>query len=155
MKKLLVVMLMLAMASVANAALQLEDVGGSISITGDGSEPVGYFFLGVEAGGSLNIMGATIVYPGSQTAIYEMEEPDLAALMNVNNPFVYIELNDTPPSGPVAPLNGILVTGIVGSGTIKLFDQSAENMLASIVIVPEPMTMVLLGLGGLMLRRRK
>jgi len=62
------------------------------------------------------------------------------------------------------PLSGTAITGIaftmVGTGTIDLYTSATGmtgtwSVVDTITVLPEPMTMVLLGLGGLFLRRRK
>ncbi|MHC5183328.1 MAG: PEP-CTERM sorting domain-containing protein, partial [Planctomycetota bacterium] len=54
---------------------------------------------------------------------------------------------------------GTLVTttlaGIVNGDTFVMIDGNLANMDAGITFIPEPMTMALLGLGGLMIRRKK
>jgi hypothetical protein len=182
MKKLLVVMLVLSMVSMANAAILISvngvvdppeteiTIGPSqevtIDIWGDGQTMRQEFYFGIEVAGpgSLNIDYATILYGGNMTSIYWMDEPDLADMGNIENPFIAFELNDIPsgdPPPPPLPLEGTLIDGIIfhcnGAEDVilKLFNMDMELEDTQVIHQPEPMTLLLLGLGGLMLRRRK
>jgi hypothetical protein len=171
MKKLLVLALVLSLATVANAALTLsvsdtellESETAIISITGDGSQTPGAFFLGVGVGGpgSLLIDTATILYTGN--ASFLAMESGLGETLGFNEPYVNVSLNGVPPVGQEnPPLTGLLVDGIVlhcdgvGEVVISLYDGDG-NFLDSKTITqtPEPITVGLLGLGALFLRRRK
>jgi len=84
MKKLLVVMLVLSMASMANAALWITVNGGTddveimgsaavITIDGDGATAPNTFFLGIDivsdGDGAIGIDSAVVNYTGSDAAI--------------------------------------------------------------------------------------
>jgi hypothetical protein len=176
MKKLLVVMLFLAMASMASAQLVLnvsdtelmESDTAIISITGDainGIEPGGIFLLGIGAGdpGTLDFTNAVINYAGGDIGFFVIDDTDMAGGMGIKNPFDMISLNDAPlPPAVPLPLTGLLVSNIlfhcdgVGEVTLTLFNGNLVP-LTSVVItqLPEPITIGLLGLGALFLRRRK
>jgi hypothetical protein len=179
MKKLLVVMLVLGMASMANAAL-LISVNGTIdppdtSITispsdelvidiwGDGQTGAGHFYMGLLLAGaeqgSLDIDNVTILYPGNTKFVVWDSNPDVADFLGIAMPYVDIELNDIPDQLPLGP--GVMVDGIIfhcehpSDVTIGLWNIDGELMDMQVIHQPEPMTIVLLGLGGLLLRRRK
>jgi len=172
MKKLLVLALVLSMATMANAALTLgtsatQAAPGSdvaISISGDGSEPLGIFFLGIALGnpGALSVDNAVISYGGSDTSIMMFTYDDLDMSGQVNSPFVFVSLNDVPPPGTnQKPLTGTLVSSIkltmgTGPATLILYQGDATTELGRVTVTtPEPVTVGLLGLGTLFLRRRK
>ncbi len=195
MKKLLVVMLVLSMASMANAALYINVNGVEnpaesmitlmpsqsveISITGDGQTPSPTdMYLFASPAGAATLAGGVLHYPVPFSVInlYNgIGEAHVAMLIgqgyNINQA-MYIMLA-APPVAP--PLAGVLVDEIVfhcdaplGDVLLTLMNYSEVedeegNMIPIITLydtqiihqIPEPMTLGLLGLGGLFLRRRK
>jgi hypothetical protein len=172
MKKLLMLMLILGMASAANAALSLELVGSPLvdgavtwdvsgmQITGTGSGPTAGKWdgsLGPPTGSAIlaaadTDVGAGAGYTvasgiGSCTVIYNtaaVSSQSLGATVQTAGVWFVLDvsgmsLNDTSTLDAYNASNGWQTP--IGSMTIKA--------------VPEPMTIALLGLGGLFLRRRK
>jgi hypothetical protein len=181
MKKLLVLMMVLGIAGAANAALLISVDGVvdppeseieliesdwvTLDIWGDGQTAPGSFFMGIDVEGpaSLDLSQAEMLYGGSDALVDWLDYPDIAALLGIQNPLVLASLNDVPPPGdPKAPLEGTLVDGIrlhcdgVGEVTVLLYDGDGVLLDKQVIHqIPEPMTLGLLGLGGLFLRRRK
>jgi len=186
MKKLLVVMLVLGMAIMANAAFVIsvngtDDVPDSeitlqpsetvmLGITLDPSRWQGSLILGIlntsTGSGSMDPLGATINYPedeGVSSFVQTFDDADAAAALGVLNPMVAISLTDIVD--PIVDPHGHIVDNILfhceglGDVVIGLFSGGGDDMGTlydtQVIHQPEPMTVVLLGLGGLMLRRRK
>lgn len=161
MKKLLVVMLVLGLASAANADLSLvgADAVSNLPVGGSGAVNVasdadgGYacwleipdlgiatYTVDFTAGGNPN--GDSVV---NEYAGYDGWFEVIVASLN--------------PSAPVVAGDHIVanITGVaMGETVLNLYADDGATLLDSIpVVVPEPMTIALLGLGGLFLRRRR
>lgn len=163
MKKLLVLMLVLAMASLASATVTVDvssntvAPGGTVTISVSSDNAVAYGkYLDMVKGTAT--LGAVTIHPA---AGYD------AAVVSYSTGSLYdLELQaaelDTETGQPVAAgLHFSVVataTGIVGqSFTVELlnFNTYAVEDFETVTIVPEPATMLILGLGGLLLRRKK
>ena len=181
-KKLLFMLAVLAMASVANATILISVDGVvdppdteielypsdwvTIDLWGDGTTPGGMFLLTLDCQGpgSFDISGAVVLYAGSKNvAPTWLDDAGLAGSLGAQNPMVYFELTDpvVPPAEP-EPLEGTLIDDILfhcdaeGEVIITVYDGALTVLDTQIIHqVPEPMTIALLGLGGLFLRRRK
>ena len=190
MKKLLILMLVLGMASMANALLisvngdtDPEDTSitlapsqtAVIDIMGEGEAPPMDAFLIIQGPGS--IAGHTMLYPGSITLYQELEEfaatipctpaEMLAMLAGAGYPGAtdMSFMNFADGAAPGLPLVGKLVDDIIfhcegddpPDVILSLVSGDFATVFDTQIIhqIPEPMTVMLLGLGGLLLRRRK
>lgn len=159
MKKLLVVMLVLGLASAANAALSLGQLAGELAIgeSADvmvGSDADGGYALWLEIP-DLSVATYTVDFtaagnPNGDSAINEYAGYD--GWFEV----IVASLN---PSAPIVAGDHVVatVTGVaVGETALNLYADDGATLLGSTpIVVPEPMTIALLGLGGLFLRRRR
>jgi len=169
MKKLVALVLVLGLCSLANAALTIgvNAAMDTVTISGDGATTNVAAYLLVEGPGA--IAGGTLVYTGSLSAYQDLEAfatdlgmPPAEALATLGG-IVGKTLTDlsamTFADGAIPPAStaGILVSGIrlTWTGEVTLSLVSDDGAITyDTEKVPEPLTIVLLGLGGLFLRRR-
>ena len=173
MKKLLVLMLVLGMASLANAALVLSiyvdgveagsaasvDIGDTITIDVYSNEEGSYdAYLAMSSGLEYADWAGITMYdltPGVSIAANTYYAGALAGfdtyLLN-NSTF---DIENQPAAGIAFSLSFLGVAE--GTVDVKLDHDvwgSTVDTLA-VTVIPEPMTLALLGLGGLFLRRKK
>ncbi|MHC4575643.1 MAG: PEP-CTERM sorting domain-containing protein [Planctomycetota bacterium] len=144
-----------------------------LSIWGDGADTNPTGWLLVQGPGSIN--GHLMVYGGSATVYKDLEElaeensmtpeqylaawqdqldmPDLADMSG----WELVDLVPTP-----LPTEGLLIDQIIfhcqgaGDAVVTLIDANLQDVYDTIVVhIPEPLTVALVGLGGLFLMRRR
>ena len=169
MRKFLVVALVLGIASAANAVtIHVDgiDPGGSIEI-GEGVTPV----ISVVSEDGSSWLGYIIIEEGGTGSLGNAANLNAAGDMGAVSPYAeagwgsgYELTIAMSPGGTPAVAVGPQFTfdyvgGVLGETvTISLFVDPEYGIPADsvvITVVPEPMTVILLGLGGLLLRRRK
>ena len=169
MKKVLVLALVLGIASLATAGLDLA--GGAASpfqLTGDDTVYVSYTRFLVVTDSS--ITGNTLLYTGDGAGIVDFSSTSayIDAMQGkidliddtetVNHVFQLLIKDTDPGNGSVIASGNLADFAFSGGGNAYLTDDSAGTLTGEsivIALVPEPATMALLGLGALLLRRKK
>jgi hypothetical protein len=163
MRKLLLLFLVLTMASTANALLITVDgqIGESFEVdvqatitvvSEDASSWLGYII--VEEGGAGSLENATVL-----DAAGDLGSASAYTEAGWGTGFELTAASTGVP--PVAAGNQFTLDyiGAIGdTATISLFvdpEYTTPVATVNVTVVPEPMTVILLGLGGLFLRRRR
>lgn len=181
MKKLLVLTLVLGMASLATAGLSLigpDEItlnAGETTVigidAGGESLPIGTWIL-IQGAGSFDV-SSVVLWADSTTSLYSVDDPDTLAgyIALLESDFGYpgvvdiLETTfqdnnpDVTPNFPIPTGEGLqgLVFTCQGLGDVTLTLMSLElEPFDTMVIhqIPEPASLLLLGLGGLFLRRK-
>jgi hypothetical protein len=166
MRKLLILFLVLGLASTANALLiKVDDLEGEsfevdtqATITVVSEDTSGWLgYLIIEEGGAGSLENVVILdAAGNNASAGPYTEADWGTGFELS-----ASAAGDPPVPPVAAGTQFSLdyVGAVGdTATISLFvDPEYTTPVASVnvTVVPEPMTIILLGLGGLFLRRRR
>ena len=161
MKKFLVLMLVLGMTSAANAALtwSADDITidltvnpvAVVQIISDNADAYTEIWAGADA--------SLIAEITSMATLANAAEGGAVASAAYPGWWVLEAVDFTPPSDIAAGDHfDVTITGLV-EGTYVIstdsYEGSGPDDLLTITVVPEPMTIALLGLGGLFLLRRR
>ena len=174
MKKVLALFLVLGLASVSSAALVLSpgavaDSGASTIVMSTDSE------IGAVAGGEGYLALVCDGGVGAITALAELFNPGMGDVQAYDGVVGTFGVTGLPAGSEgawcaVFGLNGAIPAGsdllsftfdAVGPGVIELYElnnigtEVAAGPIATVDVIPEPMTMSLLALGGLGLLRRR
>ena len=178
MKKVLVLMLVLGMASLANAGLVIAPategvlVGSDLGISAiDGQTADRAVWLVVTGPGTIDMTTGVFADPQfATTAEGRLFNMDIASPDNVDFVAYLAELAGAPvsavgfadisiPGSTYPVLASSVITGISYAGTadfvVTMFDGDAFANNGSVTITPEPATLAILGLGALLLKRKK
>ena len=166
MKKLLVLMLVLGMASLASAVLVSSDTVtvGNIVWSVAGEQLIGTNASGVGDNDTYAIWIDGDTSPWADIVVDAAPSlNDAAGDLGKINSWSFsggtgYDVYGGDLDGMVMPNEAAGVWyqfDLSGEGTIGIGQYPSFDALGTITVVPEPMTMVLLGLGGLFLRRRK
>jgi hypothetical protein len=169
MKRIVTTLLVMSMVAAANAGLTVviqDDAGGWQSypdseytitpsteivwgVLDDGLTPTGTYVLGIVGPGS--ITDPTAVASGVTALL--TDDAITAADYGVQNPYIAMDLTNS--------VGGLLYTSTFhceGEGDVTLYGFNQNYLVVDTQVihqVPEPATLTMLGIGGLLLRKRR
>lgn len=167
MKKLLVLALVLSVASLATAGLTLGTAGSTASIVSDNADA---YNIAISWTSTLDVASAgltAMAAAGNLSEVQDFGVNDMGAAfglpqLGIQQVYAVNVASSTagvlqPGAGYEVTFNGIAGFGEtdMGMGQVNLIDSTSGALVASAYVVPEPATMALLGLGALVLRRKK
>lgn len=156
MKKLLVLLLVLGITSAASAVTVSQPAPPDLSVV-VGGELAGDLYLILSSDGALT--GITLGADAPDLSGYAGPTSDLAGMGLFPDGFVGEYWVMASSQNPY-PLTGTFLTAMGGAVgdlvNLSWFDEAGGmGDLGTIILVPEPMTIAFLGLGGLMMLRRR
>jgi hypothetical protein len=165
MRKLLILMLVLGMAPLAGATISIVNTAATVGLSGTYTVQVS---SDVDSGAWTGFMGNVATSVGSVTSAWANTIAGSDRQINPQGaPYSgYYQIKALDLSAPADTIQaGVQFEAVViglaeGSYNFYLYDSSwsvpvSPDGTFTLTVIPEPMTMALLGLGGLLLRRRK
>lgn len=155
MKKLMVLALVLGIAGFASAGLSLQKQGDDVAkITSDAATIFGNNYYVVIAQTitdyQIDLTAAGNPTGGSTVGAKELYDDGYD--------WYFLTFITTDSAKPMLAGDWLIVTAKAGQGDVKMYDASGLELLSGpigLTVIPEPMTMGLLALGGLFIRRKK
>jgi len=174
MRKFLVLVLVLGMASLANAGLVLNPASATIALNGS---TILSLTTNAQISAGVNEQYAMILGPAGSLAwdtsavttisgdVFAMTVADAGATVPAGTDGVYVGVFNfgTAYAAGSTIVDGIKVTGLKAGQyaiSLKNVDMDGSTITGdagsmTLTVTPEPATLVILGLGGLLLRRKK
>ena len=157
MKKLLILTLVLGMASLASAAFSLVQIDATTAaVVNDTTGYNGAGWLTIDGGG---VMSADYALTAAGDPQGDSSIGGTYLNSDFGDGFLWTDfsIQSLNPDNKVQAGNNIIISLTSGAGNVALYDESGYVQIGESVFlgIPEPATMALLGLGALVLRRKK